>query len=160
MTKKKIHQLFVAKLSAELESITAAAKNSFDVATNAEHQAKSKYDTFSLESSYLARGQAKRVEELTASLERLQMLPLKDMDEKTPIQLSALVRIEASDGEKRVLFFGPSAGGEEVTVDGEEIIIVTSSSPLGQAVLGKKVGDSFDIKMGIDAQTFTITSVS
>ena len=159
MTKKDIHQCFVDQLTSELESLTAAAKNTIATATNKEHHAKSKYETFSLESSYLARGQAKRVEELTDALERLRMLPLKKLNDTAPIQLSALVRLEASDGEKRTVFFGPAGGGEEIIVDGEEIIIVTSRSPLGQAVLGKTVGDAIDIKMGIDAQTFTVVSV-
>ena len=159
MTKEDIHRRFLEQLSEELESIRAAAKKAFDTATSGEHRAESKYDTFSLESSYLARGQAKRVDELSDALERLQMLPLVALGDAAPIQLGALVRLEANDGEKRTLFFGPAAGGEEITVDGEEVTIVTSSSPLGQAVLGKKVGDSFEIKMGIDAQTFTVRSV-
>lgn len=159
MTKKEIHQRFIDQLAEELDSIRTAAKKSIATAKDKAHQAESKYDTFSLESSYLARGQAKRVEELTDALDRLQMLPLKELDETSPIQLSALVRLEANDGDKRTLFFGPAGSGEEINVDGEEIIIVTSSSPLGKAVLGKKVGDTFDIKMGIDAQTFTVVSV-
>jgi transcription elongation GreA/GreB family factor len=159
LNKETIHQRFVDQLSEELASITAAARKSIATATDDAHHAESKYDTFSLESSYLARGQARRVEELTSALERLQLLPLKPLGKSDPIQLSALVCIEATDGEKRFLFFGPAGGGEEINVDGEEIIIVTSNAPLGQAVLGKKVGDTFDIKMGIDAQTFTVKSV-
>lgn len=159
MKKIDIHKHFIDQLTEELDSITAAAKKSIATAASDSHRAESKYDTFSLESSYLARGQAKRVEELTHALESLQMLPMKKLNDTTPIQLSALVRIEASDGEKRILFFGPAAGGEAIIVDGEEIIIVTSSSPLGQAVVGKSVGDTFDIKMGIDVQTFTVVSV-
>ena len=159
MTKQEIHQCFLDQLTEELDALTAATKNTIATATDKEHQAEDKYDTFSLESSYLARGQAKRVDELTDTLERLQLLPLKELNDTTPIQLSALVRLEATDGETRTLFFGPAAGGEEIVINGEEIIIVTSSSPLGQAVLGKVVGDSFDIKMGIDTQTFTVMTV-
>ena len=51
MTKKDIHQRFVEKLSAELESLTAAVKNAISMATDEAHRAESKYDTFSLESS-------------------------------------------------------------------------------------------------------------
>lgn len=159
MTKKEIHQQFVDRLTKELEGITAAAKVSFDTATSEAHHAESKYDTFSLETSYLARGQAKRVEELRFALERLQMLPLKTLDKTTPVQLSALIRLESRDGEKRVLFFGSAAGGEKINVDGEEIIIVTSQSPLGRAVLGKKVGETFDIRIADSTQTFTVSSV-
>ena len=159
MTKQEIHQLFIARLGKELETITAAARNAFEAATSDEHHAENKYDTFSLESSYLARGQAKRVGELSEALERLQQLPLKTLEPTTPILLSALVRLQAGDGEKRTVFIGPAAGGEALEAEEETIVIVTSRSPLGQALLGKVVGDAFDIKMGPLAQTFTVMSV-
>ncbi len=159
MTKKEIHQQFVDQLTCELETITAAARSTFATATDEEHHAEGKYDTFSLESSYLARGQAKRVEELKLSLERLQMLPLKAMDETTPIQLGALVRLEAASGETRTLFFGPAGGGETITVDGEQIMILTASSPLGRAIVGKTSGYAFDIILAGQEQHFTVASV-
>jgi transcription elongation GreA/GreB family factor len=159
VTKKEIHQCYVDQISEELEFLSDVAKKSLDSATNDEHRAKSKYETFSLESSYLARGQAKRVAELTDALDRFQMLPLKDLNDNSPIQLSALIRLERSDGERRILFLGPAAGGEKITTDGEEIIIITSQSPMGQAVLGRTVGDTFNLKMGPDTHTFAVMSV-
>lgn len=160
MTKKDIHKRFIDQIAAELESITTAAKSSFDVATNDEHRAESKYDTFKLESSFLARGQAKRVEELAHALDSLQMLPLKALRGKSPVQLGALVRLKAADGETRTLLFGSAAGGETIVVDGGEITVVTSGSPLGQAVLGKRVGDTVDIKIGPASHTYQVESVS
>jgi len=159
MTKKNIHQRFILQITSELESITASAKKSFATATSEEHRAEHKYDTFKLESSFLARGQAKRVEELTQALDSLQMLQLKKLHKTSPIQLGALVRLKSGDEKTRTLFFGPAAGGETITVDGEDIIIVTSRSPLGQAVLGKTVGDTFDFKMGTDSHTYTVVSL-
>jgi transcription elongation GreA/GreB family factor len=159
MTKKRIHQLFIKQLTAELESITAAARASFATATSDEHRAENKYDTFKLESSFLARGQAKRVEELTDALDSLRMLPLKTLNRTSPIQLGALVRLESDDGTTRALLFGSAAGGKTIVVKGEEITVVTSRSPLGQAVLGKTVGDTFDMKIGPVTQTFTVRSV-
>ena len=129
------------------------------MATNEAHRAESKYDTFSLESSYLARGQAVRIEELTRALERLQALPLKELNGSTPIQLSALVRLDAGDGIKRTLFFGPAAGGEKIVADGEEVVLLTARAPLGQALLGKTVGDTFDFKVGKATHTFTVVAV-
>ena len=146
-------------MAAELESITVAAKASFATATSDEHRAENKYDTFRLESSFLARGQAKRVEELTSALESLQMLPLQELHNTSPIQLGALIRLRAEDGAVRVLLFGFAAGGETILADGEEVVIVTSRSPLGQAVLGKTVGDTFEFKMGNASHTFAVLSV-
>ncbi|MBT3193105.1 MAG: transcription elongation factor GreAB [Verrucomicrobia bacterium] len=159
MTKDEIHQRFVDQLALELETITTAAQASFDTATDEEHHAEGKYDTFSLEASYLARGQAKRVEELRTAVERMQQLPLRAFTDGDPIVLGALVRMRAENGETRTVFLGPSAGGEELEIEGESIVIVTSRSPLGSSILGKTLGESFGIKLGPIAQTFTITSV-
>ena len=159
MTKKVIHQRFIDHLTAELESITAVAKKTFATATSEEHRAEHKYDTFKLESSFLARGQAKRVEELASALDSLQMLPLKKLNSASPIQLGALIRLESGDGEMRVLYFGSAAGGETAVVGGVEITMITSRSPLGMAMLGKVVGDSFEINRGSAVQTFVVRSV-
>ncbi|MFT5122161.1 MAG: hypothetical protein ACI9TH_000874 [Kiritimatiellia bacterium] len=159
MTKAEIHQRFIQQLSDELETITAAAKNTFDVATHEESQAKSKYDTFGLESSYLARGQALRVEELTGALQRMHALPLLAFGPKTGIDLSALVRLGAADGTHQTLFISPVGGGEEIMVDDEEIIIVTPSSPLGRAVMSKVPGAKVEMMMGGVTQQFTVLSV-
>ena len=159
MTKKVIHQRFIDHLTAELESITAVAKKTFATATSEEHRAEHKYDTFKLESSFLARGQAKRVEALASALDSLQMLPLKKLNSASPIQLGALVRLESGDGEMRVLYFGFAAGGETAVVGGVEITMITSRSPLGMAMLGKVVGDSFEINRGSAVQTFVVRSV-
>ena len=159
MTKNEIHQQFMDRLSDELASITAAAKSTFATATDEAHQAECKYDTFSLESSYLARGQAKRAQELATAVALLQMLPLKALDDTTPIQLGALVRIKANDGEERTLLVAPAGGGEAVVVDDETVTIITSKSPIGQALVGNTVGDTFEMKTGLRPQTFSIVSV-
>lgn len=159
MTKPEIHQRFMDQLASELASITSAARASFATATSEEHRAENKYDTFKLESSFLARGQARRVDELTEALDSLQMLPLKALPGGSRIQLGALIRLDAGDGKPRTLLFGSAAGGETLTMDGEEITIVTSRSPLGQAVLGKTAGDAFDMPIGSTTHTFRVRSV-
>ncbi len=159
MTKKNIHQKFIEKLTSELTAITAAAKESFATATSEEHQAKNRHDTFKLESSFLARGQAKRVEDLTNALENLHMLPLRKLPSKSPVQLGALVRLIAGDNTTRTLFFCSTAGGESITAGSEEITIVTPQSPIGQAILGKITGDKIDVKIGFTTNTYTVKSV-
>jgi transcription elongation GreA/GreB family factor len=60
----------------------------------------------------------------------------------------------------RTLLFGSAAGGETIGVDGEDITVVTSGSPLGQAVMGKTVGDRIEIRIGNTAHTYTVESVA
>ncbi len=158
--KAMIHRLFVESLAAELAAITAAAQSTIATATDKEHQARSKYETFSLESSYLARGQAKRVDELSEALERLKVLPLQPLDASTPIKLGALVRLVDADGVGRSLLLVPAGGGAEITVGGESIVLVTPSSPLGKAVLGRRVGELVELRMGDSLTPFTIDTVT
>jgi hypothetical protein len=68
MNKADLYQTLIDQLQQELATVTAAAKSSFATATSDAHHAEGKYDTFSLETSYLARGQAKRVAELHDAL--------------------------------------------------------------------------------------------
>jgi transcription elongation GreA/GreB family factor len=69
------------------------------------------------------------------------------------------VRIEADDGERRNLLFCSAGGGEKVSVDGEDYMIITSQSPLGRALLGRAAGDHFQIKIAGNDRTFSIISV-
>ena len=159
ITKHDIHQRFIEQMAKELGAITASAKASFAAATDDAHRAEHKYDTFKLEESFLARGQAKRVKELTDALESLQMLPVDDLPEGSPVQFGALIRLKAKNGTVSTLLFGSAAGGETLVVEGEEITVVTAQSPLGQAVLGKTAGETFEMKIGRDLQAFAIISV-
>ena len=160
MTKQAIHQLFVIQLEKELASITAAAKRSFATATSDQHRAESKYDTFQLEASFLARGQAKRVGELTEALESLREMPVQALPKGSPVQFGALVRLQADNGTTRTLLFASAAGGETIVAGKEEITIITSGSPLGQALTGKKAGETVQVKIGSKLQTFEVLRVS
>ena len=149
----------IEQLTAELELFAKAARASHAEATHEQSKAESKYDTFKLESSFLSRGLAKRVAELTDALAALQGVPLMVIGPTSPVQVGALVRLKAVDGTTLVLFLGAGAGGESISVDGAEINVVSAAAPLGQAVLDKRVGDTFEIKIGNATQSFTVLSV-
>ncbi len=159
MNKLDIHRRLVDQARTELESITVSAKNAFATATSEQHRAEGKYDTFKLESSFLSRGLAKRVAELTNALEALLDIPLPDLDRTSPVQAGALVRLKCDDGKPLALFLGTGPGGEALMVDGEEISVVSSGSPLGLVVLGKRMGDTFEITTGKATHAFTVLSV-
>jgi transcription elongation GreA/GreB family factor len=159
LSKKEIHQRFVDQFTSELESITAAAKRSFATATSEEHRAEGKYDTFKLESSFLSRGLAMRVDELTRALQSLQELPLVGHRPSAPIQPGDLIRLKDGDDKTVTLFLGDDVGGETIMANGEEISIVSARSPLGQAVQGKTTGETFTLKIGSSTRTYTVVSV-
>jgi transcription elongation GreA/GreB family factor len=62
------------------------------------------------------------------------------------ISLGALVEVEDGEGGK-TLFLAPAGAGEELTGPGGDgfLHVVTPGSPLGRALLGKRVGDVAEV---------------
>ncbi|HBT82565.1 MAG: transcription elongation factor GreAB [Desulfuromonadales bacterium GWD2_61_12] len=160
MNKEEILSRITAALDADLELLTRAARTAHAAATHVECIADNKYDTTGLEASYVAQGQANRAQDIRRALERYRTLTLRSFTATTPIRLTALVTLEDEDGNTRLVFLGPDAGGLKlVDVDGE-CIVITPESTLGRALLGKVCGDAFDTSSGMTPKTFTIVDVA
>jgi transcription elongation GreA/GreB family factor len=84
---------------------------------------------------------------------------MRKFGKDSPIQVSALVRLRANDGKALTVFLGSGAGGETITVGGEEVNAISSCSPLGLAMQDKRVGDTFDMRIGKTMTSFTVLSV-
>ena len=157
MDKAEVHRRFVALIETELDAARDSALRSFETATDSEHQARSKYETFSLETSYLARGQAQRVEELAATLESLHRLPLRPFSGTDPVAPGALVGLGGEGADERWVFLSPMGGGEEIDQDGKTVMLVTPGSPLGRAVTGRRTGERVtDLPGGSSARILEI----
>jgi transcription elongation GreA/GreB family factor len=122
-----------------------AAKTAHEAATHEENVPDNKYDTLSLEASYVAQGQANRAQELKRALQAYRTLVLQEFPDAAPIRLTALVKLEAEDGETKTVFIGPAEGGLKVTLADEEIMVITAGSPLGIELIGKCAGDAVNI---------------
>lgn len=154
--KATVHKLIIERLKGDLALFLAAAKKAHEAATHEENIPDNKYDTLSLEASYVAQGQANRAQELKASLHEYQTMALQEFDDDTPIRLSALVELEAEDGEERAVFIGPREGGLKLQLQGREVMVITPASPLGAQLIGKSTGDS----VSIGERSFEVTAVS
>lgn len=144
------------KLRGDLEILSVAAKTAHEAATHEENIPDNKYDTLSLEASYVAQGQANRAQDLRRALHAYQILTLQQFGPGSPIGLTALVKLEAEDGETRSLFIGPQEGGLKLQLDGEDIVVITAASPLGTELIGKCEGDT----VNIGKKEFEIVEVS
>ena len=133
--------MIVKQLAADLGVLSVAAKTAHEASIHEENLPDNKYDTLSLEASYVAQGQANRAQELKGALHAYQTLTLQQFQEDAAIRLTALVTLEAEDGETRRLFIGPREGGLKLTVDDREIMVITAGSPLGKELIGKCAGD-------------------
>jgi len=155
VNKQAVLDQFLAVLNAELASLTRAAQGAFAAATDPDSRAENKYDTRTLEASYVARGQAQRVAELQEAVRAFGALSGNEFESGAAITLGALVSLETPE-ERAHYFLGPFAGGTEIMHEGKEIVVITPASALGQKLIGRRVGDAMALRPGVTAQVIAV----
>jgi len=153
--KDRLKAELIAVLEASLATARAAHAAAIEGSTHEEARAENDKDTRGLEQSYLARGQAQRVAELEAAIGDVTALALRTFTAKSPVALSALVTVDEDDGEHR--FWLAPAGGGSVLAD--NIQVVTPNSPLGQALLGKRLDDEVELRLPGKLRSFVVTAI-
>lgn len=114
-------------------------------ATHEEARAESDKDMRATEASYLARGQAARVEELREAATLLATLSPEELLPTEPARVGALVLVEEDEHESLWLL-APLGAGIEVECDGRRVSVVSTRSPLGRSLLGCREGDSVNVQ--------------
>ena len=153
MTKADLIETVRKELQGSLDRLHRAASEARAAATDPGSKAESKYDTRSLEASYLASGQARQAQELGESLRILDSWHPLDFAPDAAIEAGAFVRVKIG-GETSCFFLVPTAGGLEVVHDGEEVTLLSPASSLYQKLTGLRAGDS------LDAPPMTVSTVS
>ncbi len=133
-----------AELRTRLERLSKAAYEAHAAATDPGSKAEGKYDTRSLEASYLAAGQARQVDALAESVRIFEALALPDFGTDEEIDAGALVGA-ALNGETAFFLLVPAAGGMVISHEGREITLLTSESALYRRLSGMRVGESLDL---------------
>jgi transcription elongation GreA/GreB family factor len=144
-----LHELAEAR---RVAGETAAAAN------HPEARPENDKDTRKIELSYLAAGQAARAHELESAVAMLAVLPLRRFDESDELHAGALVELDVAGKPQRV-FIAPAGGGHKIATDDGEISVVTPQSPLGSGLLGKRVGDSFELPVAGQVRDVEIVGV-
>jgi transcription elongation GreA/GreB family factor len=143
-TKERLREELATLLAADLETRERALRAAREGATHEEAKPENDKDTRALEQSYLARGEALRVEELKQGLADVQKMPLRALRDGEPAALGALVTVE-EEGDPKVLWLAPYGGGSRLA--NGAVQVVTPKSPLGRAVLGKRAGDECEMQL-------------
>ncbi len=141
--KAKLLEIIRIELRGRLELLTRSALDAHAAATDPGSKAEGKYDTRSLEASYLAAGQARQVDDLAEAVRVFESVSMRDFAMDEPIEMGALVEVEMR-GETSVLLLAPAAGGLVVNLDDQEITLLTPASTLYQNLLGSRAGDFFE----------------
>jgi len=157
--KRKVMNALSQLLSELAVQATNAANATREGATHPEAKPENDKDTRALEQSYLARGQALRVAELNEQIQLLRVMPLRSFGPDDPVAIGALVTLEA-EKDVRCLFLVPHGGGNELSIDGARVFVVTPQSRLGAAVLGRGVGDDVELVVRGVKREYVIAAVS
>lgn len=114
-----------------------------------------------LEYSSLARGQAERAQRAAAELSVLETFHPPAFSPDSPVGLGAIVEVEDEE-QGRTFFLAPVGAGMELTgPDGDGFLsVVTPKSPVGGAVMGRRVGDTVEVTVKGEPREWTITYVS
>ncbi len=146
-----------ALLAADLATAQRAQAATRAGATHEEAKPENDKDTRALEQSYLARGQALRVEELRAALVEVKTMPVRDYSAEQPVALGAVVTAE-EDEKESCFFLAPQGGGAKLA--GGTVLVVTPKSPLGQALVGKKAGDACEVRLAGRTRELTLVAIA
>lgn len=163
MNKRAIVQKIVDSLVAELELYAQSARAAHADATHEQSKAENKYDTRGLEASYLAHGQSRQAAETETARALFESLKLRDFGPQTPVDVGAVVELEARHDtepvERSFYFIGPKAGGTEIIHAKKSILVITPESPLGREVMGKQQGDLFRFTLAGLSRNYRVVSV-
>ncbi len=153
--KPALREELLAALAAALDAARAAHAAAVEGATHSEARAENDKDTRGLEQSYLARGQAQRVEELAVALAATEAMVWRSFGARDPVGVSALVTVD-EDGEARRLLVAPHGGG--IVLSGN-VQVITPRSPLGRALVGRVVGDEIEVRLPGTVRELEITGI-
>ncbi|MDQ3367112.1 MAG: GreA/GreB family elongation factor [Myxococcota bacterium] len=147
-------------LLAELEGALAAARSAHQAAvegaTHDDARPENDKDTRGLEQSYLARGIAQRVAELEAAIGSVTAMTVRAFDAAEPISIGAVVDVDEDGRARRFLI---AAGGGGVSLAGD-VTVLTPTSPIGRALVGKRTGDDCEFVLGGGPRTLTVTRIA
>jgi transcription elongation GreA/GreB family factor len=150
------HQLRELARSAQSASVEAADEARAG-ATASEKRADARV---AIEYASLARGQKLRAERAESELRALSGFVPSRHRKGQPIAVGSIVEVEDEDtGQGRTFFLAPVGAG--MTLHGPDgdghLSVVTPGSPIGKAVLGRRVGEIVDVTVKGEPREWQIT---
>lgn len=136
------------RLHAQLDELVRAQRATQAGATHEDNRAEGDKDMRSTEASYVARGQAARVELLFEEVKQVESVVARSFGEQTPLAWGALCSLECDEAISHHLLLPGGAGLRvEAVCAGNplQLTVISTRSPLGQALLGARLGDSVSL---------------
>ena len=91
-----------------------------------------------------------RAAEVERQILMFRFLPVREFGDGEVVCPAALVELELQSGAGIRAFYlvTPQSGGLVTSLDGRPVQVVSPQSPIGEAILGKKVGDLAEVAAG------------
>jgi transcription elongation GreA/GreB family factor len=99
-----------------------------------------------------------RIQELERALLMYRFLPVRDFGPEDVVAPASLTEIELS-GRRMWVLLVPQHGGLVTQLEGKPVQVVTPNSPLGEAMLGKKAGETFQVQAGTGTREYRIVRI-
>ena len=131
--KQTILNAVIKVLEVELGRLSGAGEQSSAGAMHSAPNAEKQRDTSGLEAAYLAHGYARQCQILAKQIEELKTFEIEDFTGQE-IDVGALVEVEMNGDTDCYMLLG-CGGGNEVSIDGRLITVITPDSPLGAALM-------------------------
>ena len=146
--KQAIINAVIQALEIELDRQARANMQSNAGAAFSAAGAEKQRDTTGIEAAYLARGYAHHVQELTRQLDELKSLVVEDFTGQE-IDVGAVVEVEMDGAIDRYMLLN-CGGGTEISVEGNNITVITPESPLGSALAGNIEAGFIELPSGLE----------
>jgi len=145
MNKSELFLQIENEIKRQIASAERARQDSQGEANKHKGRMQSRYDTFKEEAQQMAAAHELRRIKLEKELQTLRrFVAVLDVSKNGgAVKIGSLVLFETLDGQKNWhVLLSPVGGGIELfSTIGEKITVITSSAPLGQAILGKFGGE-------------------
>ena len=161
MDKRALVEQLIQRLRDVVRSAQRASEDAAHEAREGATPAERREDArVALENSGLARGQQQRALQAAADLAVLEKFHPGPFPPNAAIGLGAIVEVEDDEG-GRTLFLAPVSAGEELQVPSGDgfLSVITPSSPVGRALLGKHKDDSVEVTVAGEVRELSVTFV-
>jgi transcription elongation GreA/GreB family factor len=144
-TKADVLKGFIEKLKDERNALVASAKAAHLAATHEESKAEDRHDTFAIENSYLAAGQAARVAEIEQTLVEFEHYANQSAPH-VQVGPGSYICYDC-DGLKCFALITVLGGGSKLEMDGKSIQVISLKSPLGEELESARPGEEITLEL-------------
>ena len=140
--KEKLKKQVISKLNEDLNSLKKAAAETRSVSSDDENKQEGKYDTRSIEASYLAEAQADQATQIEESIFKLQNLILPE--EPDTVILGSIAILTDTEDHDLQFFLLPAGGGISLEYENQPLMVITPESPIGEKIIAKALLDNIE----------------